>query len=123
MSRGKDSSFHEKPRTDASLRIDPGGLPTRREGREPLVQCRKTQTWDHSGNITDFIRAVLSDRAYTYVDHESSEVLSSLRSLVQTLEEAKPTRDNYTQEPSELAMPPLEAILEILRWVKGQLPD
>jgi hypothetical protein len=122
-SSGKFASLQEQPKADESLRVDPGGLPTPHEEREPVIHCRKSQTWDHAGNITEFVRAVVSDRAYTCVDNESSDVLSSLKSLVQALEDPKSARNNCMPEPSELTMPPLEAILEILRWAKGQSLD
>jgi hypothetical protein len=78
--------------------------------------------WDHSAHIIDFVKAVLEDRDALNVEHEASEVLSSLRKLVQTLDDPTATRGLFfpSAKPAKPPhMPPLEAAVTVLRWAKG----
>lgn len=82
-------------------------------------------TWDHSAQIIDFVRAVVEDRDSRIVGPEASEVLSSLRKLVPALEDPAAQGSLYfstlkpAKHPINPPMPPLDAILTLLRWAKG----
>lgn len=61
----------------------------------------------------------------TQRDSSSSPIVSSLRNLVDALENTDGARITSIseatplQDPESLAMPPLEAVVAILRWAKG----
>ena len=81
--------------------------------------------WEHSTHVIDFVKAVVEDRDSLNVGQEAIEVLSSLRNLVQTLEhprliEELSSRDARAAKfPADPPMPPLEAVVDVLRWAKG----
>ena len=81
--------------------------------------------WGHSARIIDFVRAVCRDS--DFYDDEGGEVVSSLKSLLEVLENPSKARKQSLAEierPSKAAngVPPtLEAVLDILRWAKGSL--
>lgn len=113
------SSNSGQSETESFVRLESAGSPTPLEKRKLAPDCAEIQ-WDHSGNIIDFIKAVVNDRAYTHVEAESVEVLSSLRSLAQALEDPRPARTSCLPQNNVPPMPPLDAVLAILRWAKGQ---
>ncbi|KAF2238759.1 hypothetical protein EV356DRAFT_563475 [Viridothelium virens] len=100
------------------------------ESVKPLIQCQSISAlggeplWDHSAQIVDFVKAVSEDRSSRDVRPESSEVLSSLRKLVQALEDPIPARGSSvhrakpTTQQDNPPMPPLEAVVAALRWAK-----
>lgn len=92
---------------------------------QPLPASGGEPLWDQLAHIIDFVTAVVEDRGSRDISPEASEVLSSLRNLVQTLERPAAMRDlsfpeakvaKYQADPS---MPPLEAVVAVLRWAKG----
>jgi hypothetical protein len=85
--------------------------------------CAESQ-WDHSGYITEFVKTIVDDRYSRYVtpDVGSVEVLSSLRSLVRALDTPILVQSTRLPKATESTMPPLEAVVTVLRWAKGQSP-
>lgn len=75
--------------------------------------------------MIDFVKAVLEDRDSRNVGPEASEVLSPLRKLVQTLDDPAAARFSslpeakFAKRQTNPPMPPLEAVVTVLRWVKG----
>lgn len=100
---------------------------------KPLVE-RKSRSapsgegpWDHSVQTIDFIKAILEDRRLRAVWSEGTEIVSALRQLVQDLEKPGAAQSlsfprvellRYQANPP---MPPIEAVVEVMRWVKGLL--
>ncbi|KAI0149689.1 hypothetical protein F4776DRAFT_174560 [Hypoxylon sp. NC0597] len=80
--------------------------------------------WDHPVQIIDFVKAVVEDRGPRDAGPEESEVLSSLKSFVQTLEDPTAVRGLSSPFPEVVkyrtgpSMPPLEAVVAVLRWAK-----
>lgn len=83
--------------------------------------------WDHSSHIIDFIKSVVQEGASVYPNSEWDDTITSLKSLVDALENpqsagklASPeiTVNDLEGTPS---VPNLEAVLGILRWAKGML--
>ncbi|RSL59478.1 hypothetical protein CEP53_005763 [Fusarium sp. AF-6] len=85
--------------------------------------------WDHSSQVIDFVRAVVEDRSGMgrddpWPDSESSRVISSLRNLLDALENPGITRNPHpdasiTANPQDsTSMPPLKSVVGILRWAK-----
>ncbi|KAF2877676.1 hypothetical protein BDV95DRAFT_535423 [Massariosphaeria phaeospora] len=79
---------------------------------------------DHSAHIIDFVRAVIDDKSLRDSRSGVDETFRSLEKLVQTLEDPANTRNssypdrkvgNYRNRPP---MPPLEAVVTVLRWAK-----
>lgn len=105
--------FETRPRPDL---IKPASA---REKRASTPDCGQAQ-WDHPGHIVDFVKAVANNSDENHNTPEADEVLSSLKNLVQALED--PTPKQRTCPPViDSASPPLEAILAVLRWSKGQI--
>jgi hypothetical protein len=90
---------------------------TSTQGGEPL--------WDHSAQIVDFVKAVLDDRDSRDVGKGESDVLSSLRKLAQALQEPVVpshlffSKARFVEAEANPSMPPLEAVVALLRWAKG----
>ncbi|KAI0183892.1 hypothetical protein EV127DRAFT_445642 [Xylaria flabelliformis] len=81
--------------------------------------------WDHSAQVTDFVRTVVEDRASRkYLGTEESDILASLRRLSRTLNDTNVARDLSFPEIRDLkshenvSMPPVEAAVLVLRWAK-----
>ncbi|WAO96393.1 Zn(2)-C6 fungal-type domain-containing protein [Fusarium falciforme] len=85
--------------------------------------------WDHSSHVIDFVRAVVEDRSGMNhdgpgPDSESSQVISSLRNLLDTLENPSITRNSHpdasaaADQQASTSMPPSESVVGILRWAK-----
>ena len=81
--------------------------------------------WNHSAHIVDFVKAVVEDRALRNDGPEATEMVSSLRNLVQALEGLAAVRCpafpdlGLAKDPANSPMPPLEAVVAVLRWAKG----
>ncbi|KAJ3459334.1 hypothetical protein MRS44_015407 [Fusarium solani] len=85
--------------------------------------------WDHSSHVIDFVRALVEDRSGMNrdgpgPDSESSQVISSLRNLLDALENPSITRNSHpdasktADQQASASMPPLESVVGILRWAK-----
>ncbi|KAI1378884.1 hypothetical protein F4677DRAFT_443364 [Hypoxylon crocopeplum] len=100
------------------------------DSAKPLAEQQPTSTtggepqWDHSVHIIDFVKAVVEDAGLRNARPEESEVLSSLRNLIQALEGPAVVRDSTFPEikvaryQNGPPMPPLEAVVAVLRWAK-----
>ncbi len=84
-------------------------------------------SWDHSIQIVEFVRSVVEDRGSSYVGSAPSEVISSLKSLLQALETPTAARHlsisgaKVAKHHTSPTMPPVEAVVAVLRWAKGLL--
>jgi hypothetical protein len=93
----------------------------------PICAPGGEHQWDHPIDIIDFVKAVVDDRGSRDVGPEADELLSSLRKLVQTLERPATVRtvpflqSKVVKPQAGPSMPPLEAVVEVLRWAKGTL--
>ncbi|KAI0173200.1 hypothetical protein GGR52DRAFT_579960 [Hypoxylon sp. FL1284] len=81
--------------------------------------------WDHSAHIIDFVKAVVQDRDPSDVGIEENEILSSLKGLIRKLENPTPNLSSSLPEanipklkPISSSMPPMEAVVTVLRWAK-----
>lgn len=89
--------------------------------------------WDHSSHVIDFVRALVEDRSGMNHDgqgpeSESSQVISSLRNLLDALENPSIARNSHPDASAAAnqqvgtSMPPLESAVGILRWARSMLP-
>lgn len=91
---------------------------------QPIYPPSSNSSWDHSIHIFDFVKAVVEDRGLVEDQNELSGVLSSLKKLVQTLEDPIAIKESPFSEaklkryPNDVSMPPLEAVVFVLRWAK-----
>ena len=106
-----------------NLRLNTGSLVEPLEEQKLASFCAESQ-WDHSGHITDFVKAIVDDRYSRYIEPDvgSSEIMSSLKALVSALEAPKAVQSTRLPEAGESTMPPLDAVVTVLRWAKGQSP-
>ncbi|UPK99962.1 hypothetical protein LCI18_010897 [Fusarium solani-melongenae] len=85
--------------------------------------------WDHSSHVIDFVRALVEDRSGMNHDEpgrdpEPSQVISSLRNLLDALENPSITRNSHSDasttadQQASTSMPPLESVVGILRWAR-----
>jgi hypothetical protein len=98
---------------------------------QPIDEIRSARTsngeilWNHSTYIIDFIKTVVEEKALCDSGPETGAVVSSLQSLVKSLE-----ADDDVQVSSLLgietlkarpdrSMPPLDAVVAVLRWARG----
>ncbi|KPM41083.1 hypothetical protein AK830_g5462 [Neonectria ditissima] len=100
------------------------------EQREPQVerhtapQSRIIPQWDHSAHILDFVKAVVEGKPSPQTGPESTQILSSLRNLVDALGGPNNTSSLFTSgdiaatHQSNPPMVPMESVVEILRWAK-----
>lgn len=81
--------------------------------------------WNHSAHIIDFVRAVVQDRTLENAGPDANGIISSLKNLALALERPNPVQDsapskaNITKVNAPLSMPPLDAAVGVLKWVKG----
>ena len=89
--------------------------------------------WDHSSHVIDFVRALVEDRSGMNhdgpgPDPESSQVISSLRNLLDALENPSITLNSHpdasatADQQASTSMPPLESVVGILRWARSMSP-
>lgn len=83
--------------------------------------------WDHSAQVSDFVRIVAEDRASREDPRsEESDVLASLRRVARALEDSDAARDlsfpetRGAKSQDHQSMPPAGAAVIVLRWAKGQ---
>jgi hypothetical protein len=79
------------------------------------------KTWDHPEHMIDFVRAVLGDLKRTEGDEK---VVTALTDLDESMQRSRHTLPPHVPmgldvEVQSQRMPPLEAILPVLRWVQG----
>ncbi|KAG9495831.1 hypothetical protein J7337_012389 [Fusarium musae] len=82
--------------------------------------------WDYSAHMIDFIQSIIQDNGPVQGDTEWSSTVSSLKSLANALENPHITRSQQPkphEPPESIPTPPLEAIVQILRWVKEHSSD
>ncbi|KAF5624074.1 uncharacterized protein FTJAE_10399 [Fusarium tjaetaba] len=82
--------------------------------------------WDYSAHIIDFVQSIIRDNGSVQGDTEWSSTVSSLKSLADALENPDITRSQQPkphEPPESIPTPPLEAIVQILRWVKEHSRD
>lgn len=76
--------------------------------------------WDHSAHIVEFVKAVVEG---PIPSSESSRVISSLRNLVNALEDENTTYSLSSAEKvvtsQTNAMPSADSVADILDWAKG----
>ncbi|CAM1505955.1 Fc.00g115920.m01.CDS01 [Cosmosporella sp. VM-42] len=104
---------------------------TRADSLKPLighqfipVSSGKPPVWDHSDHIIHFVKAVVDDRSSGNIGVEESQILSSLRDLIEALENPGPIPIFPPSEPRLLKYdldplrPPVAAVVAVLRWAK-----
>ncbi|KAF5621438.1 hypothetical protein F25303_12308 [Fusarium sp. NRRL 25303] len=82
--------------------------------------------WDYSAHIIDFVQSIIQDNGSVQADTEWSSTISSLKSLVNALKNTQMTRGQQPkphESPQSIPTPPLEAVVDILRWVKDHSKD
>ncbi|KAF0635419.1 hypothetical protein FPSE5266_10916 [Fusarium pseudograminearum] len=84
---------------------------------------------DHSLHVINFIKSIVQRSTEGYTSPEWKDTVSSLEGLVNVLEDPRPSRSSafpgHTagNQAENGSAPPLEAILEILRWAKAHATD
>ncbi|ENH75357.1 hypothetical protein FOC1_g10002913 [Fusarium oxysporum f. sp. cubense race 1] len=96
------------------------------EKLRPPATTAPLPRWDYSAHIIDFVQSIIQDNGSVQADTEWSSTISSLKSLANALESTRMTRSQQKkphEPPESISKPPLEAIVEILRWVKDHSRD
>ncbi|KAF5258513.1 hypothetical protein FOXYS1_10904 [Fusarium oxysporum] len=96
------------------------------EKLRPPATTAPLPRWDYSAHIIDFVQSIIQDNGSVQEDTEWSSTISSLKSLANALESTRMTRSQQKkphEPPESIPKPPLEAIVEILRWVKNHSRD
>ncbi|KAF5549696.1 hypothetical protein FNAPI_7948 [Fusarium napiforme] len=92
----------------------------------PLDRAAPPLRWDYSAHIIDFVQSIIRDNGSVRADTEWSSTVSSLQSLANALENPHMTRSQQPklyESPESIPTRPMEAILQILRWVKDHSRD
>ncbi|KAH7174712.1 uncharacterized protein B0J16DRAFT_418161 [Fusarium flagelliforme] len=85
--------------------------------------------WDHSSHIITFIKSVVQEGTSAYPNSEWDDTITSLKSLVDALENPQSARKLASPEltvnilEGTPSVPNLEAVLGILRWAKEHSSD
>lgn len=79
--------------------------------------------WDHSVHVIDFIKAVVENNA-SDTEPESRQVVSSLKNLVNSLENPEPAyglSDMKMQatNTSTSSLPSIDAVVKVMQWARG----
>ncbi|KAI7764094.1 hypothetical protein LZL87_006476 [Fusarium oxysporum] len=96
------------------------------EKLQPLATTVPLPRWDYSAHINTFVQSIIQDNGPVQADPEWRNTVSSLKSLANALENTQMTRSQQPkphEPPESIPTPPLEAILEILRWTKDHPRD
>ncbi|KAG7404870.1 hypothetical protein Forpe1208_v014842 [Fusarium oxysporum f. sp. rapae] len=96
------------------------------EKLQPLATTVPLPRWDYSAHINTFVQSIIQDNGPVQADPEWRNTVSSLKSLANALENSQMTRSQQPkphEPPESIPTPPLEAILEILRWTKDHSRD
>lgn len=85
-------------------------------------EAASIRSWDHSVHVIDFVRAVV-ERGVSGPADESAQAISSLRNLLNLLGNPGPahasgTEADFFKRPAARHMPPLDAVIAVLRWAK-----
>ncbi|KAF2117979.1 hypothetical protein BDV96DRAFT_406881 [Lophiotrema nucula] len=94
------------------------------ESPNPLAEYKSISAsnglpvWDYSSHLIDFVKAVLDERTSNDVAPETNGILLSLTKLVHALENPSVARSSPVRAASTPSMPPLDAVVEVLRWAK-----
>jgi hypothetical protein len=99
---------------------------TKPQDCNPISTPGGESSLDESAQIIDFVKSFLSARNSKNVDSHMNEVTSSLVKLLQVLDGPAdaPSLSFLTAKTAgpeaSPSMPPLEAVLTVLRWAKGR---
>ncbi|KAE8451664.1 hypothetical protein EG329_003121 [Mollisiaceae sp. DMI_Dod_QoI] len=94
-------------------------------GSIPVSASVSEPQWNYSTHIIDLVKAVVEGSDARYNSPKGHETISSLRRLLQTLEcSTPPPRLNFPtvdlgKHYANSSLPPLEAAVAVLRWVKS----
>ncbi|RGP67108.1 hypothetical protein FSPOR_6164 [Fusarium sporotrichioides] len=112
-----------------TLRVENPGV-----AKVPLKDRNASQSspppqWDHSSHVINLIKSIVQQGTSGYTSPEWKDTVSSLENLVNVLED--PHASRFPASTEHIASnrtgngpaPPLEAILEILRWAKAHTTD
>lgn len=97
--------------------------PDRSDSARPIAKSQPP-LWDYSAHIIKFIKTIVEDTNSQHVESHATEPLSLLSKLVQILEDptASPCSGfKFMRSQPNPSMPPLEAVVTVLRWAKGEL--
>ena len=93
-----------------------------RRPKVELTQPKLVSSWDHSVQIIDFVKAVVEDGSRCA---SQDSLYHSLKRLLSSMEDTSaisvPRRSTNLEPLGGIDMPPLDAVLDLLRWVKGLL--
>ena len=94
---------------------------------ERPVYIRSQPIYDHSAHIICFIKDVAEAGASGDTGPASDDVIASMRNLVQEVEGPVVVRPLTCPDKeaglcqADVSMPPLKAVVAVLRWAKGSL--
>lgn len=123
LNLSKDDERHE---TDLVVRSDQSEVSIGHRQPDPE---RSEAVWDHPAHIIDFVKSVVEDVDSKNLQPEANKVFTSLENVLQILEgqaiaPVMPIqRVALSDHSSSSSMPPLDAVVVVLRWAKGKSND
>ncbi|KAF5702474.1 hypothetical protein FMUND_13474 [Fusarium mundagurra] len=125
LNRATSTQTTQEQYPSASLSPSPAKANNSRKLRSP-DRTAPPPRWDYSAHIIDFVQSIIRDNSSVQEDTEWSSTVSSLKSLANALENPHMTRSQQPkphEPPESITTPPLEAIVQILRWARGHSQD
>ena len=122
-----NENYHDPPSYKSPEQADSGRLLIGKVGEEPVYISRSQSIYDHSAHIISFVKDIVEAGASGDTGPGSDEVIASLRTLVQTVEGPTVVRPLTCPDKeaglcqADVSMPPLQAVVAVLRWAKGLL--
>ncbi|KAI8623862.1 hypothetical protein F5Y19DRAFT_491852 [Xylariaceae sp. FL1651] len=121
------SSSQTWPGTDNTLHISQGSSVQTRIANKNIGTISKDPVqWDHSAQVSDFVRTIAEDRASREIFQTGeSDVLTALKGLARALDGSNIVRDlsfpetRDVKRQDDLPMPPAEAAVLVLRWARA----
>ncbi|KAI8953772.1 fungal-specific transcription factor domain-containing protein [Xylaria longipes] len=117
---GRECNDNPSPRNVGPVTTEP--IPFR---ESTISTSKEPQKWDHSAQVTDFVKTVVEDRASREDSGtEEDDILASLRRLARALDDSNAARDlsfpeiRSSKSQEHVSMPPIEAAVLVLRWAK-----
>ncbi|KAI0164989.1 fungal-specific transcription factor domain-containing protein [Xylariaceae sp. FL1272] len=120
-SRSLSQRAKEHRETSHHLPPSPGQTGSSSEGAREIAE--EPIVWDHSAQVTAFVRTIAGDEASREILLPESDILTTLKNLARTLDD-NVARDLTFPEirgirpTADLPMPPAEAAILALRWAR-----
>jgi hypothetical protein len=105
---------------------DEASLPRPAVGPKRITPFSSKRLWNYSAHIIEFVGSIVKDKDSNHGGSAEQELVSSLKTILESLEsqdqpdEAMLLDAIHDEDPASPTMPPLDAVVAVLRWANGR---